>query len=87
MKNIASSHLVMRCSFVRRESVLYHFLQTHVDQNTAPFAAIALFAVIVGISLWITPHVAKWIDKRSGEHAGFFDDMMEQPPECEKEEE
>lgn len=61
--------------------MLYHFLQTHVDQNTAPFVAIALFAVVVGVSLWMTPYVAKWIEKRSSEHTGFFDGMMEEPPE------
>ena len=65
--------------------MLYRFLQTYTDQNTAPFVAILLFTVVVGVSLWVTPHAAKWLDKRSSEHVGFFDDMMEQPLEDEEE--
>lgn len=64
--------------------MLMDFLKAHVGENTAPFAAIALFVVIVGLSLWLTPRIAKWVDRRRKETPGFYDGMLERQPEDEE---
>ena len=61
--------------------MLFDFLKERVGQNLAPFVAIALFVLVVGASLWLTPKLAKWIDEHRSESKGFYDDMVEQPPE------
>lgn len=66
--------------------MLIDFLKAHVGQNAAPFAAIVLFVVVVGVSLWLTPRLAKWIDARKKQTPGFYDGMLEHPPEDEEEE-
>ena len=63
--------------------MLIDFLKAHVGENTAPFVAIALFVVIVGVSLWLTPKIAKGVDGRRKETTGFYDGMLEQQPENE----
>lgn len=61
--------------------MLFNFLKDNVGENAAPFVAIALFVLVVGVSLWITPRLAKWIDAHRNDTKGFYDGMMEQPPE------
>ncbi len=61
--------------------MLFHVLQEYVGENVAPFVAIALFVFVVGVSLWLTPKLAKWIDAHKKNHTSFYDGMMEQPPE------
>lgn len=59
--------------------MLWGFLKENVGQRSAPFVAIALFVAVVGVSLWLTPRLAKWIDKKRKDSPGFYDGMMEQP--------
>ena len=66
--------------------MLLELLQKHVGENAAPCVAIALFVVVVGVSLWLTPKLANWIDAHRSEHTGFYDGMMEQPDERSEEE-
>lgn len=40
-------------------------LKGHVNDAVAPFIFLVLFLVIVGAALWLTPRLAKWLDKRS----------------------
>ena len=61
--------------------MLFDFLKEYVGQNAAPFVAIALVVRVGGVSLWLTPRVAKWIDAHKSENKSFYDGMMEQPPE------
>ena len=61
--------------------MLYELLDTRLGQIAAPIAAIALFVLVVGVSLWLTPRLARWIDERRGKARGFYDGMMEKPPE------
>lgn len=61
--------------------MLTELLKEYVGQNAAPFAAVALFVAVVGVSLWLTPRAAKWIDGRRSEKPGFYDGMLERPPE------
>ena len=60
--------------------MLYEWLKNHLGQTTAPIAAIVLFVVVVGVSIWLTPRIARWIDGRRGKTRGFYDGMMEEPP-------
>lgn len=64
--------------------MLIELLKTYVGQGAAPFVAIALFVVVVGVSLWLTPRVAKWLDGRRNKTPGFFDGMLEHPVEEDK---
>lgn len=66
--------------------MLMDFLKAHVSENAAPFAAIALFVLVVGVSLWLTPRVAKWVDSQRKETPGFYDGMLEQQPEKDEKE-
>ena len=61
--------------------MLYELLRNRLGTNVAPFAAVVLFVVVVGASLWLTPRLARWIDARRGKTKGFFDDMMDGPSE------
>ena len=61
--------------------MLFDLLKKCVGENAAPFVAIALFVVVVGVSLWLTPRLAKWIDVHKTENKSFYDGMMGQPPE------
>jgi len=61
--------------------MLINFLKSHVGQNAMPFVAIALFVAVVGVSLWLTPRLARWIDERRKDSPGFYDGMHEHPPE------
>jgi len=61
--------------------MLSDFLVKYFGGKAAPFAAIAVFVLVVGLSLWITPRLAKWIDERRKDVPGFYDSMHEQPPE------
>lgn len=49
-------------------------------------AIIVLFLVVVGGALYLTPRIARWLDNREKTHPGYFDGMMEQPPEAEQQE-
>ena len=66
--------------------MLFGILKNSVGGNFAPFAAIALFVVVVGASLWLTPRLAKWIDERRKDTPGFYDGMMDRPEEDREEE-
>lgn len=61
--------------------MLSQFLMDHFGGNAAPVAAVAVFVVVVGASLWLTPRLARWIDERRKDVPGFYDGMHEQPPE------
>ena len=61
--------------------MLLDFLKEYVSENAAPFVAVAFFVLVVGVSLWITPRLARWIDAHRNDTKGFYDGMMEQPPE------
>ncbi|MBR3704000.1 MAG: hypothetical protein IKM11_00710 [Oscillospiraceae bacterium] len=61
--------------------MLFDLLKRYVGETAAPFAAIALFVVVVGVSLWLTPKLAGWIDAHKSGNKSFYDGMMEQPDE------
>ena len=61
--------------------MLFDLLIRYVGENAAPFVAIALFVIVVGVSLWLTPKIAKFVDARQNTSADFYGDIMEEPPE------
>ena len=65
---------------------MLYLIKTYLGETWAPVAAVALFVVVVGVSLWLTPKLARWIDDRRNKSAGFYDDVMEHPPENKDEE-
>lgn len=55
-------------------------LRDHVSDTAAPLIFLLLFLVIVGGALWITPRLARWLDKKDAENKGYFDGMLEEDP-------
>lgn len=55
-------------------------LKGHVSDAAAPFIFAALFLIIVGGALWLTPRLAKWLDKKEAGHKGYYDGMLTEDP-------
>lgn len=62
-------------------------LKGHVNDAVAPFIFLVLFLVIVGAALWLTPRLAKWLDKKEAGHKGYYDGMLTEDPNVPKGEE
>lgn len=60
--------------------MLLSLLRGHVSEAAAPLIFLALFLIIVGGSLWITPRLARWMDRQAGRRKGYFDGMMTEDP-------
>ena len=61
-------------------------LKGHVNDAVAPFIFLVLFLVIVGAAQWLTPRLAKWLDKKEAGHKGYYDRMLTEDPNAPKEE-
>ena len=55
-------------------------LRGSVGEAAAPVIFLVLFLVIVGGALWVTPRLAKWLDRREAGSRGYFDGMLEEDP-------
>lgn len=62
-------------------------LKGHVSDAAAPFIFVVLFLVIVGAALWLTPRLAKWLDKKDAQNKSYYDGMLTEDPNVPKEEE
>lgn len=62
-------------------------LKGHVSDAAAPFIFLLLFLVIVGGALWLTPRLAKWLDKKDAENKSYYDGMLTEDPNAPKNEE
>ena len=60
-------------------------LKGYVGEVAAPFLFLALFLVIVGGALWLTPRIARWLEKKDQRNPGYFDGMLEEDPAAGKE--
>lgn len=56
-------------------------LQDHIGETAAPLIFLVLFLVIVGGALWVTPRLARWLDKKDAQNKGYFDGMLEEEPQ------
>ena len=59
---------------------MLELLRDHVGDAAAPFIFVALFLVIVGGALYLTPRIAKWLDKKDAQHKGYYDGMLTEDP-------
>lgn len=50
-------------------------------QILSPLIFLVLFLAVGGGALYLTPRIAKWLDKREKKSKGYYDDMMETTPE------
>lgn len=64
---------------------MLELLKGSVGQGAAPFVFLAIFLVIGGGALWLTPRIAKWMDKNDQIHKGFYDDMLTEDPNAKQE--
>lgn len=62
-------------------------LKGHVSDAAAPLIFVVLFLVIVGAALWLTPRLAKWLDKKDAQNKSYYDGMLTEDPNAPKEEE
>lgn len=62
-------------------------LKGHVSDAAAPFIFVVLFLVIVGAALWLTPRLAKWLDKKDAQNKSYYDGMLTEDPNAPKEDE
>ena len=62
-------------------------LKGHVSDAAAPFIFLVLFLFIVGTALWLTPRLARWLDKQESGHRGYYDGMLTEAPNAPGEEE
>lgn len=60
-------------------------LKGHVSDAAAPLIFVVLFLVIVGAALWLTPRLAKWLDKKEAGHKSYYDGMLTEDPNAPKE--
>ena len=61
-------------------------LRGHVSDAAAPLIFVVLFLVIVGAALWLTPRLAKWLDKQESANKSYYDGMLTEDPNAPKEE-
>ena len=59
-------------------------IKDHVSDAAAPFIFVGLFLVIVGASLWLTPRLARWLDKQESGHKSYYDGMLTEDPNAPK---
>lgn len=59
---------------------MLELLKGRVGETAAPLIFLALFLVIVGGALYLTPRIAKWLDKRDREHKSYYDGMLTEDP-------
>lgn len=62
-------------------------LRDHVSDAAAPLIFAVLFLVIVGGALWLTPRLARWLDRQDAAHKGYYDGMLTEDPNAPKGEE
>lgn len=60
-------------------------LRDHVGDAAAPLIFAVLFLVIVGGALWLTPRLARWMDRQDAAHKGYYDGMLTEDPNAAKE--
>lgn len=59
---------------------MLELLKGTVGEAAAPFVFLAAFLVIVGGALWLTPRLAKWLDRKDKANKGYFDGMLTEDP-------
>jgi len=60
-------------------------LRGHVSDGFAPLIFLVVFLVIVGSALWLTPRLAKWLEKKESENKSYYDGMLTHDPNAPEE--
>lgn len=64
--------------------MLLEILKNHMSEDTAtilfPLIFVALFLVIGGGALWLTPRISAWLDRQQAKSKNFYDGMLEHDP-------
>lgn len=55
-------------------------LRGHINDAAAPLIFLFLFLLIVGGALWLTPRLAKWLDKKDAANKSYYDGMLTEDP-------
>lgn len=64
---------------------MLELLKGTVGEAAAPFVFLAVFLAIVGGALWLTPRLARWLDKKEKRNKGYFDGMLTEDPKKKEE--
>ena len=59
-------------------------LRGHVSEAVWPFIFVVIFLFIGGVSLWITPRLAAWLDKKASQNKSYYDGMLTEDPNAPK---
>ena len=62
-------------------------IKDQVGETAAPLIFLVLFLVLVGGALWLTPRLARWLDKQESGHKSYYDGMLTEDPNVPKGEE
>lgn len=60
--------------------MLTGFVRSLAGMVGAPLAILIVFLGIVGVTLFLTPRIAKWLDRKDSTHHSYFEGMMEEDP-------
>ena len=55
-------------------------LRGMVPEVLWPLVFVAVFLLIGGMALYVTPRISKWLDKSSEKNPGYFDQMLTRDP-------
>ena len=67
---------------------MIELVKRYVDNPVlVPIIIIALFVAVVGAALWLTPRLAALWDKRDKENKSFYDGMLTEDPNADKDSE
>ena len=61
---------------------MWKLLQDSAGETTAPLLFLVLFLLIVGLALYLTPRIAHWLERKDRNSPGYFDTMLDSPPEA-----
>ena len=60
--------------------MLTGFVRTLAGTIGAPLAILIIFLGLVGLSLYLTPRIAKWLDHKDSTHHSYYEGMLEEDP-------
>ena len=63
---------------------MIELLRGIVPEALWPVAFVAVFLVICGSALYLTPRIARWLDGEARRRPGYFDGMLEKAPNAAK---
>ena len=56
------------------------YLYGAVPEALWPFVFLAVFLIVGGGALYLTPRIARWVDENRKNQPGYYDGMLERDP-------